>query len=498
MCSSGSRECVVKREAVFDDSIVEHICNNSSRNALSIIALNTIVLHCATLDIAVGDFSVTRETRGDTTRTTVTVLVIDGHVLHAKAGNGTCDDTEETCIGWGTDCTILDNVSAAVVVSCKAGIAQRDEGCTLQVNVVSLLDPNIGVLGLLDIFLNRCQVCSIGYLERICFGTQSELIDIRHDRGLELQTIEVVLTIRIKFDGYLIICTQESAYVLLGAIRRTDKDGAKTIDVGGLVIGHHRTVKATVTYYHVVVSLATGAECLCSNGASEVNDAPLVWCFQHEFSTVVIAVGGVFAASVIDIEVGFTLWQRHGEFTLGRYHQIPLGIEIRGSGHQDLARFIIVRTIAVGFGVPTGKIIIVSHRDVVSEIVAGDIVSVVSLEHIHHSRINIFPLIILIIRPEREGNDVRHAVSVHGLCSLGELVNLAIVIGFEYGDVVSLDGLVPDGGFICPIIIHRVVEQVSHFARLEAEVVDVTFGISDVAGTALIVGTQRGAVGKDA
>ena len=157
-----------------------------------------------------------------------------------------------------------------------------------------------------------------------------------------------------------------------------------------------------------------------------------------------------------------------------------------------------MRPIAVGIGVPTGKIIIVSHRDVVSEIVAGDIISVVGLEYIHHSRINIFPLIILIIRPEREGNDVRHAVSVHGLCSLGELVNLAIVIGFEYGDVVSLDGLVPDGGFICPIIIHRVVEQVSHFARLEAEVVDVTFGISDVAGTALIVGTQRGAVGKDA
>ena len=157
-----------------------------------------------------------------------------------------------------------------------------------------------------------------------------------------------------------------------------------------------------------------------------------------------------------------------------------------------------MRPIAVGIGVPTGKIIIVSHRDVVSEIVAGDIISVVGLEYIHHSRINIFPLIILIIRPEREGNDVRHAVSVHGLCSLGELVNLAIVIGFEYGDVVSLDGLIPDGGFICRIIIHRVVEQVSHFARLEAEVVDVLFGISDVAGTALIVGTQRGAVGKDA
>ena len=290
-------------KAVADDTFIVYIGNDTAGNAI------LIFFHRAILDIAVGDFSGAFHTSGDSSHTCVPgiIIILEGRVLHTEAFHCTGDNIEDASKALGFNVRIADDVSATVVVSCKAGIAQRDEGCTLQVNVVSLLDPNIGVLGLLDIFLNRCQVCSIGYLERIILGTQSELIDIRHDRGLELQTIEVVLTIRIKFDGYLIICTQESAYVLLGAIRRTDKDRAN-VDVGGFVIGHHRTSSVTVTYYQVVVFLAAGTECLCSNGASEVNDAPLVWCFQHEFSTVVIAVGGVFAASVIDIEVGFTLW----------------------------------------------------------------------------------------------------------------------------------------------------------------------------------------------
>ena len=38
----------------------------------------------------------------------------------------------------------------------------------------------------------------------------------------------------------------------------------------------------------------------------------------------------------------------------------------------------------------------------------------------------------------------------------------------------------------------------SQLARLEAEVGDIRFGISDVTETALLVGTQGGAVGKDA
>ena len=155
-----------------------------------------------------------------------------------------------------------------------------------------------------------------------------------------------------------------------------------------------------------------------------------------------------------------------------------------------------MRPCAVGVGVPAGKSIIVPVRDAVAKIVGGDIVSVVGLEHVYHCRRH-RRIVLCIIRPEREGNGVRHFVSIHDLCSLGELVNLAIGIGFEHGDDVSLDGLVPDGGFICPIVLHRVVEQESHFARLEAELVDVPFGISNLAGTALIVGTQRGAVGVD-
>ena len=89
MCSSGSLERVVVSEAVFDNCLIEHIGNNSSRNALSLIALNTIVHHRAPLDEAVADFAVACKTSSNTTRTTIPLLVIDSHVLHAKSGNRT-------------------------------------------------------------------------------------------------------------------------------------------------------------------------------------------------------------------------------------------------------------------------------------------------------------------------------------------------------------------------------------------------------------------------
>ena len=83
------------------------------------------------------------------------------------------------------------------------------------------------------------------------------------------------------------------------------------------------------------MSLTVGTECLCSDGAGEVDDIVTItlfdgWGFQHEFSTVVIAVVGVLAGGVIDVE-GFPRCQIHPECrTIGRYRHVPLGIESRG------------------------------------------------------------------------------------------------------------------------------------------------------------------------
>ena len=128
-------------------------------------------------------------------------------------------------------------------MSCKALTAiYGGEGCTLQVNVLYLLDIEIGIFSNLDITPKRFQVFYSFYLVRLAFSTRSQLSYCsRNDSGCEVQTIEVVLTISDKFYRHLSARTYESANALLDVIRRADKDMTNTADFGGLTIGHDCT-----------------------------------------------------------------------------------------------------------------------------------------------------------------------------------------------------------------------------------------------------------------
>ena len=148
---------------------------------------------------------------------------------------------------------------------------------------------------------------------------------------------------------------------------------------------------------------------------------------QRELSTVTIAVGGVVTGSVIYLKGRFIRWQCHIETcTVRRYRHIPLGIE-RLTFLERLYLTIggIVCSFTVGLCVPTSKIKVITRWGVRSKKVAGYIVLVVVFEYRHRHSRHIVPLIILIIRIQRERNEFRNlvGVGVQGLCFISHLVN---------------------------------------------------------------------------
>ena len=198
----------VRHQTASDRSTIGHGTDNGSFGATSVI----VVGHRDVLEAAVGDAARAAQTSGDGARLSIVLLVADGNILHAETRHRASEVSEETYLSsCGRDDTILDGISATVIVACKACLAgsQGDERATLQVNVGYLLDINIGVVGCLDIFFHNIQVIGIFYLERILCGTLSQQTDIlRHDRGREVQAHEVVLTIRIEFYRHLRTLTQ--------------------------------------------------------------------------------------------------------------------------------------------------------------------------------------------------------------------------------------------------------------------------------------------------
>ena len=188
MCSSGGLERVARSEAALDGSLVEHIGNNSSRNALSLIAFNTIVHHRAFPDIAVGDFSITRETCGNTARTTISLLVINGHILYAKSGDCTGNFTKDACKDRSTDLTIADDEAATVVGSSK-WIPLRADGAhrhVRQVDVGLLLHVEIGVAHIIDVFSQVLQVGAGGHLVRVSLSALGLQFPLRVERQLPI------------------------------------------------------------------------------------------------------------------------------------------------------------------------------------------------------------------------------------------------------------------------------------------------------------------------
>ena len=214
----------VRHQTASDRSSIGHAADNGSFRATGVI----VVGHRDVLEAAVGDAARATQTSGDGARLSIVLLVADSNVLYAETRHRASEVSKETYLSsCGRDDTILDGMSATVVVACKACLAgsQGDERATLQVNVGYLLDINIGVVGCLDIFFHNIQIISIFYPERIVCGTLSQLTDItRHDRGREVQTIEVILTIRVELYRHLITRTQESTDTLLDTVRRADED----------------------------------------------------------------------------------------------------------------------------------------------------------------------------------------------------------------------------------------------------------------------------------
>ena len=101
----------IDNQAVFDDTLVEHIGHNASSNT----AMLPIVTYRATLDEAIGNDTIASDTCGDTASPHTFFREFDSCVLHAETIHSTRNDTEDTC--YAIDCytTIADGMSTTVV-----------------------------------------------------------------------------------------------------------------------------------------------------------------------------------------------------------------------------------------------------------------------------------------------------------------------------------------------------------------------------------------------
>ena len=101
----------IDNQAVFDDTLVEHIGNNASHNT----AILPIVTNGATLDEAIGNDTIASDTCGDTASPHTFFREFDCCVLQAETSHSSRNDTEDTC--YAIDCytTIADSMSATVV-----------------------------------------------------------------------------------------------------------------------------------------------------------------------------------------------------------------------------------------------------------------------------------------------------------------------------------------------------------------------------------------------
>ena len=101
----------IDNQAVFDDTLVEHIGHNASRNT----AILSIVTYRATLDEAIGNDTIASDTCGDTASSHTFISVFDSGILHAETSHRTRNDSEDT---YHTICfyvTVADSMSTTVV-----------------------------------------------------------------------------------------------------------------------------------------------------------------------------------------------------------------------------------------------------------------------------------------------------------------------------------------------------------------------------------------------
>ena len=113
---SGSCERGLNNKAVPNNRLIEHIGNNATYDTAF-----TIVLHLASRDKAIGDFSVTSETCGDTARAHTLLEVLNSRILHAEARHRTItiDNAEWTYHAVSIYVSIADSVSTTIVVTAE-------------------------------------------------------------------------------------------------------------------------------------------------------------------------------------------------------------------------------------------------------------------------------------------------------------------------------------------------------------------------------------------
>ena len=101
----------IYNKAVLDDTLVEHIGHNASRNT----AILSIVTNGATLDEAIGNDTIASDTCGDTASPHTVFREFDSCVLHAETIHSTRNDTEDTCYAINCYTTVADSMSTTVV-----------------------------------------------------------------------------------------------------------------------------------------------------------------------------------------------------------------------------------------------------------------------------------------------------------------------------------------------------------------------------------------------
>ena len=144
--SSGSTDDgILVTIAVTNSCIILHVAYNSSRNAFVVF----VGSHCAILDIAVGDDSVTLQTSGNTAHTSASLHARDGHFLHTEASHCTGNHAKDTRIVTSSYFTIMDDMSTAIIMAVKyfvSAIAYRCPSTTIQVNIDGLEEVDTGNL----------------------------------------------------------------------------------------------------------------------------------------------------------------------------------------------------------------------------------------------------------------------------------------------------------------------------------------------------------------
>ena len=417
MGGTGSSDFVLVTVAILDDGLVEHVGNNSAGNALSLITLNTIVRHRASLDVAVGDFTAGSETGSDSTRTAVNLFVVDGHILHAETGHRTRDNGEETGKDWSFDMTIADDVSTAVVVTLEALHArgQRGELLIVHVDVGHLLDVYLAVAGGVDVFVNRQQVVHVGYLERSVLRASSiqRQYLVGQDGHREVQSVEAVGVVSHKLDGHLVAGTHHHADVRLLAIDLAEENGVAFL-VGQL--GVLRII--AVIDHHVVARLAVAAHRLGSDGTAQQNEM-LARSTQRQLALIVVAVGRVVASLVVNLVIYGIRIERHNAalavvVVLRRHLQAPYGIERHGLLGCHFAVGGIEVALAVRLCVPAYKLVVQAALalGIRSQLEGRHEEAVVGLEHLVVGAGDA-----VMVGVERQPCAVRHIVGVgeHGL-----------------------------------------------------------------------------------